>query len=60
MIAVELRGVQIMRCAYLYMVHVVLLMVCTQFYYVRKLCNMLRSICFLLIVLPTQNSDHIT
>ena len=34
MIAVELRGVHTMGCAYLYMVHVVLLMVCTQFYYV--------------------------
>jgi len=34
MIAVELRGVHMMGCAYLYMVHVVLLRVCTQFYYV--------------------------
>ena len=37
MIAVELKGVRIMWCAHLYMVHLVLLRVlrvCTQFYYV--------------------------
>ena len=34
MIAVELRGVHMMGCAYVYTVHVVLLRVCTQFYYV--------------------------
>ena len=34
MIAVELRGVHMMGCANLYLVHVVLLRVCTQFYYV--------------------------
>ena len=33
MIAVELRGVHMVECAYLYMVHVVLLRVCKQFYY---------------------------
>ena len=33
MIAVELRGVHMMGCVYLSMVHVVLLRVCTQFYY---------------------------
>ena len=32
MIAVELKGVHMMGCAYLYMVRVVLLRVCTQFY----------------------------
>ena len=45
-----------MACADLYMVHVVLLRVCTQFYHVQELCDM----SFLLILLPTQNSDHIT
>ena len=35
MIAVELRGVHMMGCAYLYMLHVAPLRVCTQFYYVR-------------------------
>ena len=39
MIAVERRDVHMMGCAYLYMVHVVLLRVCTQFYYVKELCN---------------------
>ena len=39
MIAVELRGVHTMGCAYLYMVHVVLLRVCTQFYSVYEICN---------------------
>ena len=33
-IAVELRVVHMMGCAYLYMVHVVLLRVYTQFYFV--------------------------
>ena len=39
MIAVELRGVHMMGCAYLYMVHVVLLRVCMHFDYVSELCN---------------------
>ena len=39
MIAVELRGVHMMGCAYLYMVHVVLLRVYTQFYYLGEICN---------------------
>ena len=34
MIAVELRGVHMMGCASLGMVNVVLLRICTQFYYV--------------------------
>ena len=33
MMAVELRGVHMMGCAYSYMVQVELLRVCTQFYY---------------------------
>ena len=37
--AVELRGVHVMGCAYLYMVRVVLLRVCTQFHDVWELCN---------------------
>ena len=32
--AVELRGIHMVGCAYVYMVDVVLLRVCTQFYYV--------------------------
>ena len=39
MVAVELRGVQMMRCAYLFNVYVALLRVYTQFYYVQELCN---------------------
>ena len=40
----------------LYVMHVVLLTVCTQFYNVQDLC----SVCVLwFILLPTQNSDHL-
>ena len=49
MIAVEIRGVHMMGCAYLYMVSVVLLRVCTQFYCVQELRNV-----------SAFYSDHIT
>ena len=57
-IAVELRGVHMMGCAYLYVVHVV----CTTqgLHAVILHVGIMRYMCFLLIQLPTRNSDHIT
>ena len=58
MIAVERRGVHMMGRAYLYMVH---LRSTTQgLHAVLLRVGIMSYMCFLLILLPTQNSDHTT